>query len=108
MRDQDSTSVTNTCPFHPEALPGERTVLGRMGCGPCAIDPWNLDPLVEDIIDVDAGQTRCPTCSSVVEIRLQRGQLVAFEEGGGITHQHPANLSAPQPASPPVWEREAL
>jgi hypothetical protein len=85
----------NSCPLHPDALPFEVTMNGRLGCAPCLGSDLNLDPTpLFEPIDVDAGETRCPQCG--VGVRLQQarsGAFVACEEEG--VHRHPVDFAVP-------------
>ena len=81
----------NGCPFHPEATPLERTVLGRMECGPCARDPGNLDGVLtapaEAIVDVEweRGICLCDCCGAVLRVipRPHREPRVVDADGRG-------------------------
>ncbi len=80
----------NSCPLHPQALPFERTMNGRLGCVPCLTDPFNLDAddRAPDGVDVDGGETRCPVCSAVVMVRPNPvGDMAVYEESG-LLHTH--------------------
>ncbi len=80
----------NSCPLHPDALPGARTINGRQGCVGCLQDPGNLDPADKGVdgVDVDGGETRCPRCAGVVYVVVNAaGVLVAYDQSGE-THTH--------------------
>ncbi len=82
----------NSCPIHPNALPGERTINGRQGCVGCLQDPGNLDPADKGIdgVDVDGGETRCPRCAGVVYVVVNAGGVLVAYDQSGSPHTHRA------------------
>jgi hypothetical protein len=105
-----------TCPVPATGSPSEITLHGRTGCTDCRLDGRNLDRFdmpAPAFVEVDAGQTRCPRCRSVVQVRvLWDGRcVVANEDGTAHRHAAPAPPSARTPAPeaapprPPAWER---
>lgn len=87
--------VRRPCPLHPDALPFEITMNGRLGCAPCLADPWNLDPVPEfDGIEVDDGETRCPHCQTVVHLEPTAHGAWLAHDGAGV-HRHPRDYAIP-------------
>jgi hypothetical protein len=77
--------TTSLCLFHPDALPGERTLLGRMGCAGCLADPGNLDARGGlDPLDVDGGEARCPQCRTTVRLRATPQAVLVCNPSGPI------------------------
>ncbi len=84
------------CLYHTDLLPMDCTLVGRTGCVGCLLSRRNLDGLpAVDPIDVDGGESRCPTCQTVVQLaQTAWGALIACNPDG-TAHRHATTYSIP-------------
>jgi hypothetical protein len=114
-------TAAGLCLFHTDLLPMDCTLVGRTGCVGCLLSRRNLDPTPAlEPIDCDGGETRCPACQDVVQVRLGASGVLLGRSADGRVHRHPVDYAIPvgqeardhRRAKPleqiPAWERPEL